>query len=98
MDVIEAIYHRRSVRDYKSDAVPRETIDALVVAAAQAPSETNLQPWAFIIVEGREVLSRYAERASSGTSSRRWVRTARFPDTVTNWRTRPSTSFTGRPL
>jgi nitroreductase len=63
MAVIEAIYQRRSVRDYKPDAVPPEVIDALVAAAVHAPSAMNLQPWAFIVVEGRESLSRYGERA-----------------------------------
>jgi nitroreductase len=37
--------------------MPREVIDALVAAAVHAPSAMNLQPWAFIAVEGREVLS-----------------------------------------
>jgi nitroreductase len=63
MDVIEAIYHRRSVRDYKPDAMPRDAIDAIIAAAVHAPSAMNLQPWAFILIEGRQQLSRYAERA-----------------------------------
>lgn len=63
MDVIEAIYHRRSVRDYKPDPVPHEVIDALIAAAVHAPSAMNLQPWSFLIIEGRDALSRFAERA-----------------------------------
>ena len=63
MDVIEAIYHRRSVRAFTTDAVPSEVIDALVSAAVQAPSAMNLQPWAFLIIEGRETLSQFSERA-----------------------------------
>ena len=63
VEVIEAIYHRRSVREYKPDAVPREVIDALIAAAVHAPSAMNLQPWAFTVIEGREVLSEYAKRA-----------------------------------
>ena len=46
MDVIEAIYHRRSVRAFTTDAVPSEVIDDLVSVAVQAPSAMNLQPWA----------------------------------------------------
>src|SRR6516162_1505824 len=63
MDVIEAIYHRRSVRAFTTDAVPSEVIDDLVSAAVQAPSAMNLQPWAFLIIEGRETLSQFSERA-----------------------------------
>jgi nitroreductase len=63
MDVIEAIYHRRSVRALTTDAVPSQVIDNLVSAAVQAPSAMNLQPWAFLIIEGRVTLSQYSERA-----------------------------------
>jgi nitroreductase len=63
MDISEAIYHRRSVRTYTPAIVTRELIDALVAAAVHAPTAMHLQPWAFIIIEGRNVLSLYAERA-----------------------------------
>jgi nitroreductase len=63
MDVIEAIYHRRSVRAFRTDAVPSEVIDHLVSAAVQAPSAMNLQPWAFLIAEGRTTLWQFSERA-----------------------------------
>jgi nitroreductase len=63
VDVIEAIYHRRSVRAFTTDAVPSEVIDDLVSAAVQAPSAMNLQPWAFLVTEGRATLSQYSERA-----------------------------------
>jgi nitroreductase len=63
MDVIEAIYDRRSVRAFTTDAVPSEVVDDLVAAAVQAPSAMNLQPWAFLITEGRTTLSQFSERA-----------------------------------
>ena len=63
MDVIEAIYQRRSVRNYKVDPVAPPLLDTLVSAAVQAPSAMNLQPWAFIVIESRMRLSRYAEHA-----------------------------------
>jgi nitroreductase len=63
MDVIEAIYHRRSVRAFTTDAAPSQVIDNLVSAAVQAPSAMNLQPWAFLIIEGRVTLSQYSVRA-----------------------------------
>jgi len=63
MDVIEAIYHRRSVRVFTTDAVPSEVIDDLVSVAVQAPSAMNLQPWAFLIIEGQVTLLQFSERA-----------------------------------
>ena len=72
MNVIAAIYHRRSVRDYKSDPVPREVIDAVIAAAVHAPSAMNLQPWSFIVIKGRDILSGYAERAKRHLVDTMW--------------------------
>ena len=57
MDVIEAIYHRRSVRAFTTDVVPSQVIGNLVSAAVQAPSAMNLQPWAFLILRARQAAS-----------------------------------------
>ncbi len=54
MDVIEAIRERRSVRVYKKEPVPEETIKEIINFAINAPSANNLQPWEFIVVTGEE--------------------------------------------
>ena len=61
MDVIEAIYQRRSVRAFANERVAAALVDDLVSAAVQAPSAMNLQPWAFVIIEGRDALQSYVE-------------------------------------
>ena len=38
MDVLEAIYTRRSIRTYLDQLVPKELIQNLLAAAMQAPS------------------------------------------------------------
>jgi nitroreductase len=43
--VDDAITSRRSVRSFLPTPVPRETIAAMLDAAARAPSGTNMQPW-----------------------------------------------------
>jgi len=63
MDVIEAIYQRRSVRAFTNERVAAALVDDLVSAAVQAPSAMNLQPWAFVVIEGRAALQLYSERA-----------------------------------
>ena|SRR5271166_2087785 len=63
MDVIEAIHERWSVRAFTEETVGSELVDALVSAAVQAPSAMNLQPWAFVIIEGRDALKSYSDRA-----------------------------------
>jgi nitroreductase len=57
MDTIEAIFSRHSVRGFKSDPVPKETILKILEAANQAPSTANTQPWQ-LYVAGGEVLDK----------------------------------------
>jgi nitroreductase len=63
MELMEAIYGRRSVRDYLSEPVPKETIKHLIDAAIQAPSAMNEQPWSFVIIEDQSLLDRMSEAA-----------------------------------
>ncbi|MBM4339402.1 MAG: nitroreductase [Deltaproteobacteria bacterium] len=60
MDLIKAIKERKSFRAFKSDPIPRETVQEILQLAICAPSAINLQPWEFIVVAGdeRERLSR----------------------------------------
>jgi nicotinate-nucleotide--dimethylbenzimidazole phosphoribosyltransferase len=50
LDAIEAIHARQGVLRFRPEPVPRELIDAVLAAAAAAPSPVNLQPWAFVAV------------------------------------------------
>jgi len=52
VDVIEAIYSRRSVRAFRPDPLPREVLQAIVEAALRAPSWENTQPWEFAVLGG----------------------------------------------
>lgn len=51
-DVFEAARTRRSIRAYKPDAVPRETLRAVVDIARHAPSGSNIQPWRVHVLTG----------------------------------------------
>jgi len=53
MDITEAIGKRKSIRAFKPETVPRETLSELVELALRAPSWANTQPWEFAIVTGR---------------------------------------------
>jgi nitroreductase len=52
MTLDEALEQRRSVRAFRPDPVPRETIEGILRAAARAPSGTNIQPWKVHIAAG----------------------------------------------
>ncbi len=52
MNTLEAIAARRSIRKFEERPVPEEALQAILMAAIQAPSGKNRQPWRFIIVQG----------------------------------------------
>ena len=53
-----AMMERRSIRQYKADAVPDDMLQELLAAARLAPSGTNHQPWRFIVVKNQQVKER----------------------------------------
>ena len=60
MKFASLVRHRRSVRHYLPDPVPRELIERCLEAARLAPSACNCQPWYFHVIDGplRQDLSR----------------------------------------
>lgn len=75
MEFEEVVRARRSVRAFRSDPVPLETIRALLDIARRAPSGTNIQPWKVHVVAGatrarleREVLAHRETRPADGAA------------------------------
>lgn len=66
MDVIKAIRNRRSIRKYKSTEVSQEQIHTILQAGRWAPSASNKQPWAFVVVREDEIRNRLAQAHSYG--------------------------------
>jgi nitroreductase len=65
MKVSEALATRKTVRAFKPDPVPAQTIRAILSQAARAPSGGNLQPWKVHVLMGAardELVRRVAER------------------------------------
>ena len=52
MDVLDAIARRKSIRAFKPDPIPRETLQAILSASQRAPSGTNTQPWHTYVCTG----------------------------------------------
>ncbi|MCR4403664.1 MAG: nitroreductase family protein [Firmicutes bacterium] len=62
-DLVEAIEQRRSVREFKPDAVPDATISRIIGCALMAPSAGNIQPWRFWVVKRPDVKAALADAA-----------------------------------
>lgn len=58
MDAFEAIRRRRSIRKYTGDRIPREDLKKIVDAGRLAASGHNRQPWDFIVVTDRGMISK----------------------------------------
>jgi len=52
LGVYEALYQRKSIRAFRPEPVSRELIERLLMAAARAPSGTNIQPWRVRVLTG----------------------------------------------
>lgn len=70
MDVMDAIYRRRSVRAYTDQPVEKATIEALIKAATHAPSSMNEQPWAFAVIQSPQQLALWSERIKADVLKR----------------------------
>jgi nitroreductase len=65
MDLKEAIYTRRAVREFTAEPVDEKTLRDLIDAAVQAPSAVNQQPWSFCVVRDKVVLARISREAKA---------------------------------
>lgn len=66
MDVHEAIASLLAVRAYKQDPIPEEVLARVLEAGRLTGSAKNAQPWHFVAVQNREMLTQLAQLASSG--------------------------------
>lgn len=66
MELNSCIATRRSVRRFEDRAVPRETVEAVVALAAQAPSWKNVQPSRWTVITDRAVIERIAAEGVLG--------------------------------
>jgi nitroreductase len=58
---LRAIETPRSVRSFKPDPVPKETIIRILREASMAASGSNTQPWEFVVIQDRDVKTRLKE-------------------------------------
>ncbi len=58
---LELVKQRRSIRRFKPDPVPEESIRKIIDAARRAPSGFNMQPWEFVVVTDDDLRRRIVE-------------------------------------
>jgi len=71
MDVYSAVRTRQSIRRFTDQPVPREVLERVLAAAADAPSGSNMQPWNVYVLSGDPLATlrkTVAERVAAGDS------------------------------
>ena len=62
-NIFETILERRSVRAYAPNELDRNTVKTLLEAAVRAPTAMHEEPWAFVVVQNRQVLKQLSDLA-----------------------------------
>lgn len=67
-DFYKLIESRQSIRKFKPEAPPKETIERILNAATYAPSGKNIQNWRFFVVQGqkRDEYLKYSQKSWLG--------------------------------
>jgi len=76
MDTFEAIYSRRSVRQYKGSPVSDDTLNRVLEAARWAPSWANTQCTRYVVVKNPETKARLAECLNKGNPAAEAIKQA----------------------
>lgn len=66
MEVLEAIRSYRPCTQYQSRPLPAEQLKRVLSAARLAPSQRNLQPWRFVVVQDDERKRLLAQASNRG--------------------------------
>jgi nitroreductase len=72
MELDACIKKRRSIRQYKDEHVHREIVEKILNAGIWAPSGMNSQPWRFVVIENRNIISKLSERTKEILSEMPW--------------------------
>lgn len=67
-DFYQLVEARKSIRQFKDQAVPQEVIERILNAAMHAPSGKNRQNWRFFVVQGkkRDEYLEYSKKSWAG--------------------------------
>ena len=54
MDFYEAVYRRRTIRDFAEKDVPADTVNRILQAGLKAPTNNHLREWEFVVLRSRQ--------------------------------------------
>jgi nitroreductase len=63
--LLELVKNRRTIRRFKSDPIPEDTIEKIIEVARWAPSGFNTQPWEIVVLTEEEHRKKIVELTAS---------------------------------
>jgi nitroreductase len=66
-DLAHLVQTRRSIRRYEERPVPEEMILRAIELATWAPNGGNFQPWQYVVITNRDVISRMADAVDASS-------------------------------
>lgn len=60
-ETLQNIFTRRSIRKYKNENISDELLNQIIEAAMYAPSACNQQPWHFIVITDKAILTELSQ-------------------------------------
>jgi len=82
---LELARKRRSVRQFKPDPIPDESIGKILEAAHWAMSGANGQPWEFIVIKDKEIMTKLYEAGSESEKQTAALETSRTHEMQQPW-------------
>ncbi len=66
-NVIKSIMSRTSVRSYTDQTIQKKDLETIVKAGMSAPTAVNKQPWAFVVIDNKEMMNKLAEQLKNAS-------------------------------
>jgi nitroreductase len=85
--LLELVKKRRSIRRFKPDPIPDESIDKILEVARWAPSGFNMQPWEFVVVRRPDLRKQIVEYIQEYWNQAKRMESAREPWQGQPWKT-----------
>ena len=68
MDIYDAIYSRRTVRDFKEKEIENNIVEKIIDAGLQAPTNNHLREWEFIIINDKTSRRKVIDKIAKNTT------------------------------
>lgn len=59
--VMDVLYQRRSVRNFTPQMIEQSCVRMLLDAAVQAPTAKHIEPWAFVVIQDKNLMNRISD-------------------------------------